>query len=126
MYNGNEFWNNLERTSPFKTWMEFAEKCGMSYNTVKQQRSDKTIPRTSDLLKIAETLNTSIEFLLTGKERDTGMYNDRVNKIAWHCQHIASEEDLFIIEKILGINSSYKVVRKDVIDDANGKNSGIA
>lgn len=121
MKDGKEFWELIENISPFSRWMDFAEKCGMSYNTVKQQRHDKTIPRTSDIVKIAEALNVSVDYLLTGKEKN--LYDDRINKIAWHCQNIASDEDLFIIERILGIQSQYEIVKKS---ENKRKNSGIA
>ena len=113
--NGKSFWERIDKISPFKTVFDFSKAVDMSYDTVKQQRHDKTIPRRPrDLLNIALALDTSIEFLLTGQDviRNKKPLSRRTERIAWHCENTASDDDLFIIEKILGIRSDYEVVPK--------------
>ena len=126
MFNGEQFWSQIDEISPYKTIFDFAKAVGMPYDTVRQQRHDKTIPRRpKDLLNIATTLDKSIEFLLTGEEK-IGKKNPlsrRAEKIAWHCDNTASDEDLFIIERILDINSEYEITKKAVERNAS---SGIA
>ena len=111
MLNGKQFWAVVDSVSPYKKLAEFAKATGMAYNTVRQQRTDGTLPKAEDLYNISRALHKSMEYLLTGSDQDR--YSKRVEKIAWHCQNIASEDDLFIIEKILGISSDYEVTKKE-------------
>ena len=111
MLDGKRFWAVVDSVTPYKRLADFAKATGMAYNTVRQQRVDGTLPKAEDLYNISKALHRSMEFLLTGK--DESAYSQRVDKIAWHCQNIASDDDLFLIEKILGIRSDFKVVPKE-------------
>ena len=110
MLNGKQFWAVVDSVTPYKRLADFAKATGMAYNTVRQQRVDGTLPKAEDLYNISKALHRSMEFLLTGEEKP--VFSERVDKIAWHCQNIASDEDLFIIEKLLGIRSDYEIVEK--------------
>ena len=117
MLDGKRFWAIVDSVTPYKRLADFAEATGMAYNTVRQQRVDGTLPKAEDLYNISRVLHKSMEFLLTGEERP--IFSERVDRIAWHCQNIASSDDLFIIEKLLGIRSDYEIIEKK-----EGKSSG--
>ena len=52
------------------TQKELAEKTGISVNTIRGWFSKDLTPDVFNAVKIASTLNTSVEFLVTGKEPD--------------------------------------------------------
>lgn len=103
MIDGKHFWATVDKVNPYRRLADFASAAGMSYNTVRQQRTDGTLPKAEDLFNIANAVGRSMEFLLTGEEKPR--YSLRVDRIAWHCENIASEEDLYVIERILGIQN---------------------
>ena len=69
-------------------------------NTYNGWRKRKLLPRADECLAIAKALNTSVEYLLTGEERDT--FPPRVQIIAVRCLS-APDDELNVIERILGI-----------------------
>lgn len=117
---GRTFWETVDSVSPYKRLADFAKDAGMAYNTVRQQRTDGTLPKADDLYRISKVLHRSMEFLLTGSEQH--MFSARVERIAWHCENVASEEELFVIEKVLGIDSHKKVL----FQDENRRESGVS
>ena len=116
MFDAREFWNNVDKNNPYKSIGELIRAGSMNYHRITQQRVDGIIPKAEDLLKLSTAMHKSIEFLLTGK--DFIRYSPRVEAIARHCQYFASDEDLYIVEKILKIDSEYQIVQKE----SKGKN----
>jgi transcriptional regulator with XRE-family HTH domain len=47
---------------------EFSERSGIPYNTLVTQRTRKSIPKIEQLVDMAHTLETSVDYLVTGKE----------------------------------------------------------
>ena len=64
------FWENVEilRKEQNTTYRWIASKMGVSETTVSSMRKANTEPRASEAVKIAETLNTTVEYLITNKE----------------------------------------------------------
>lgn len=64
------FWENVEilRKEQNTTYRWIASKMGVSETTVSSMRKANTEPRASEAVKIADALNTTVEFLVTNKE----------------------------------------------------------
>lgn len=63
------FWDNVEklRKEQNSSYRWLAQKMGVSETTVSSMRKANTEPRATEALKIAEALETSVEFLVHGK-----------------------------------------------------------
>lgn len=64
------FWENVEvlRKEQNTTYRWIASKMGVSETTVSSMRKANTEPRASEAVKIAEALDTTVEYLVTNKE----------------------------------------------------------
>lgn len=113
------FWTNVDTCNPYKTIRGLCNATGLDYWNTTQQRSKNIIPKADVLLKISKAVHKSIEYLLTGKDHKE--YPPRIDAIARRCLYFASEEDLFLIERILNIPSDYEIKRSD----NKRKNNGI-
>ncbi len=84
------FWENVEllRREQNTTYRWIASKMGVSETTVSSMRKANTEPRASQAVKIAEALNTTVEYLVTNKE---AVYLYKYNKL--------KSEILAVIEK---------------------------
>lgn len=49
----------------------FLQSLGINYETYKSAKRLNNLPRADEAVKIAEALNTSVEFLVSGKEQDS-------------------------------------------------------
>ncbi|MCR4954291.1 MAG: helix-turn-helix domain-containing protein, partial [Treponema sp.] len=74
------FWENVEilRKEQNTTYRWIASKMGVSETTVSSMRKANTEPRASEAVKIADALNTTVEFLVTNKE---AVYLYKYNKL---------------------------------------------
>lgn len=97
-----EFWKRIDNLNDGKTLTSLAKKAEISYRNIKEQRSLNRLPKLEDAYKLAQTLSTTIEFLLTGDTFFQPQFNTQILAIANACK-TASEGDLNAIEKILGI-----------------------
>ena len=77
----------------------------MNYQSLRDQRTNNRMPKLELACSIAYALHTSVEFLVTGKERDS--FPPRIQNIAIRCLS-ASEEDLALIERVLRIEAEKK------------------
>lgn len=84
------FWENVEilRKEQNTTYRWIASKMGVSETTVSSMRKANTEPRASEAVKIAEALNTTVEYLVTNNEN---IFLYKYNKL--------KSEMLAIIEK---------------------------
>lgn len=98
-----EFWKRIDNLNNGRTLTSLAKKAEISYRNVKEQRSLNRLPKLEDAYKLAQTLSTTIEFLLTGDTFSQPQFNKRILDIANACK-TAPEGDLNAIEKILGIS----------------------
>ncbi|MGP1530256.1 MAG: hypothetical protein ACTTI3_08005 [Treponema sp.] len=69
---GGAFW---ERTNALikarnTTQEAIAKTCTINFGTFKNRSSKKTVPDAIEVFKIAQALNTTVEYLVTGKERN--------------------------------------------------------
>lgn len=64
------FWENVEilRKDQNTTYRWIASKMGVSETTVSSMRKANTEPRASEAVKIAQALNTTVEYLVTNNE----------------------------------------------------------
>ena len=62
------FWNRVKPLIKEKglTQASFAEKCGISFGTFQGWIAKSVLPSVVDGYKIADALNTSVEYLVTG------------------------------------------------------------
>ena len=87
---GYLFWKNVDKILGQQKLIDAAEKAGINYRTIKNQRSDSRLPRLEDAFKIAQSLGTTVEYLMTGEtEQDRCL--------------IASDDDLALVERVLRI-----------------------
>lgn len=70
LLDGFEFWKQIDflLNKNHLTNLDLSDKAGIVYRTVTTQRNRHSIPNGEQLLRMAKTLNVSIEYLLTGKE----------------------------------------------------------
>ncbi len=108
---GYRFWKQIDNINPYGSAAALAKQMGVTYYAMKQWRADSRIPKAETLLQLSKTLNKSIEFLLTGEEKNR--YSDRVERIASRCQYSATETQLFMVEQILGLPTEYVVTKKE-------------
>ncbi len=67
---GTSFWNRLDfllKQSGLDL-TGFCKKTNLSYHTVISQRARNTIPKVEQLLLMAQVLNVSLDYLISGKE----------------------------------------------------------
>ena len=98
---GYEFWKRIDEINPFSTVKKLIDTCHLDYNTIKKQRSDLRVPKVDTILCFSKTLNTSMEFLLTGETtQDIKKYPARIEKLADKLSKI-SEIHLLSVENII-------------------------
>lgn len=102
---GYRFWKNLDLCKKSRSLTEIAKELSLNYNNLLDQRTSNRLPRLEIAYSLAEALGVSVEYLLTGKERDS--FPPRIQTIAIRCLS-ASEEDLALIERVLRIEAEKK------------------
>jgi hypothetical protein len=73
---GYTFWCNVDRKRGDTSLAEISRTSGLRYQLVKTQRSDNTLPRADHAFIIAKALNTTCEYLLTGKEPEDNPFRE--------------------------------------------------
>lgn len=70
------FWDNVEilRKEQKTSYRWIASVMGVSETTVSSMRKNDTEPRTTESFKIAQSLHTTVEFLVTGKQSPDPQY----------------------------------------------------
>lgn len=98
---GYEFWKRLDQLNSYSTLKKLVDVCGLDYNTIKKQRTDVRVPKVDTIYSFATELNTSIEFLISGKDNSSNSsYPPRIKKIADKLCNVA-ELHLLSIESIV-------------------------
>ncbi len=105
-----EFWERIDELNPFATLTLLTKKAGIEYWHLVQQRKKKSIPKAEDLLKLSATLHVPIERLLTGKA--IVYIPERIQRIVNRLMCTASEEQVFAVEVLLGLQSEYTLSKK--------------
>jgi transcriptional regulator with XRE-family HTH domain len=70
MYNKDMFWDNVKTILSQNKILQkdFADKLGYNLSTVKNQMARNISPSVDEAVKIAQALNTTVEYLVTGEE----------------------------------------------------------
>lgn len=92
----------MDKLNPYNTLTKLMKASDVDYEAIKRQRVDNRIPKTMDALKIAEALNTSVEYLVTGEDVAPS-YSNRIKHILFRLQNYADEEDMKLVERVLRI-----------------------
>ena len=62
------FWKNFDSALSAQTLKSVADKAGLNYRTIKNQRSAVRLPNLDDAYALSQVLCVSLEYLLTGKD----------------------------------------------------------
>jgi len=106
-------WKRIDRiltSKGFATLKELSLSIGVEYNTFKTWRSRNTIPKTLDMLRIAQALKTPIESLLIGFEHNR--VPDELDPII-DALSKAPEDDLELVRRVLRIEEKTVLKSKD-------------
>ena len=98
-----QFWQKVKEELEYNliTQKELAEKIGISYNTLQSWITKDRLPDAEQALKIAKQLNTSIEYLVTGKNEDKNGIKQNLQEMIPKLNHL-SNENLELIDLIAG------------------------
>ena len=94
-----QFWKNVREELGYHliTQKELAEKIGISYNTLQSWITKDRLPDVEQALKISKQLNTSIEYLVTGKNEDRKGLKSSLQDMIPKLNHL-SDENLELID----------------------------
>ena len=78
---GTSFWLNVNRLikSQNTTQEAIAKTCAINFGTFKNRSSKKIVPDAIEAYKIAQALNTTVEYLVTGE--DASPYKKELDKL---------------------------------------------
>lgn len=78
---GTSFWLNVNRLikSQNTTQEAIAKTCAINFGTFKNRSSKKIVPDAIEAYKIAQALNTTVEYLVTGE--DTSPYKQELDRL---------------------------------------------
>ena len=98
-----QFWQKVKEELEYNliTQKELAEKIGISYNTLQSWITKDRLPDAEQALKIAKQLNTSIEYLVTGKNEEKNGIKQNLQEMIPKLNHL-SNENLELIDLIAG------------------------
>lgn len=87
-----EIFNNLIKTHNISLY-KISKETGIAYSTLSDWKNGKTTPKHDKLIKIADYLNVSVEFLMGIKEDESSniVLNNEAKEIA---QNISLNDDL--------------------------------
>ena len=78
---GTTFWRNVNKLikSQNTTQEAIAKTCAINFGTFKNRSSKKIVPDAIEAYKIAQALNTTVEYLVTGE--DSSPYKQELDKL---------------------------------------------
>lgn len=78
-----EFWDRLDFVvkSKCKTYVNLAQMCGVSLATLYNNRSRDRLPSTEDLIAITKALETSLDWLIFGIERNVELSETNLESV---------------------------------------------
>lgn len=108
----SDFWDRVDMNNPYNTLTKLIANTNIDYVNLRRQRFDNRIPKTLDVYELSKALGTTMEYLLTGiEEKKEPPLPPRIRRIVLNLMHIATDEDLLLVERILRIDE-----RKEVQD----------
>ncbi len=98
-----QFWTNVKEELEYNliTQKELASAIGISYNTLQSWITKDRLPDAEQALKIAKQLNTSIEYLVTGKNEEQKDIKTNLQNMLPKLNRL-SNENLELIDVIAG------------------------
>lgn len=73
--NAYHFWCRVDELREKRELREIAATSGLKYKSILVQRSNSTYPKAMDLVALANVLETTVDYLLTGKRaKNSFMY----------------------------------------------------
>ncbi len=78
---GISFWRNVNKLIKAQntTQEAIAKTCAINFGTFKNRSSKKIVPDAIEAYKIAQALNTTVEYLVTGE--DSSPYKQELDKL---------------------------------------------
>lgn len=78
---GATFWRNVNKLikSQNTTQEAIAKTCAINFGTFKNRSSKKIVPDAIEAYKIAQALNTTVEYLVTGE--DSSPYKQELDRL---------------------------------------------
>ncbi|MBO5117507.1 MAG: helix-turn-helix transcriptional regulator [Treponema sp.] len=97
-----DFWRNVKEELDYNliTQKTLATSIGVSYNTLQSWITKDRLPNVEQSLKIAQKLNTSVEYLVTGKNVEKNYIKPRIQNLNKKLNQL-SDDDIDLIEKIV-------------------------
>lgn len=97
-----DFWRNVKEELDYNliTQKTLATSIGVSYNTLQSWITKDRLPNVEQSLKIAQQLNTSVEYLVTGKNVEKNYIKPRIQNLNKKLNQL-SDDDIDLIEKIV-------------------------
>ena len=66
---GKEFWDRVDILKGNRLFTEMASKTGIKYQHIRHLRSELRYPKADEIASIADYLNSTCDFLITGKTK---------------------------------------------------------
>lgn len=103
-----DFWRNVKEELDYNliTQKTLATSIGVSYNTLQSWITKDRLPNVEQSLKIAQKLNTSVEYLVTGKNVEKNYIKPRIQNLTKKLNQL-SDDDVDLIEKL--VNKLYLI-----------------
>jgi transcriptional regulator with XRE-family HTH domain len=98
---GARFWERIESLREI-SWKELADKASADFSVMVAQKSMNRLPKITDICRYAETLGTSVEWLISGRQSETAFSK--------HLYDSLDERQKQIIDKLL--HSDAQVLNK--------------
>ena len=95
-----QIWQRIDQLNANSTLKALSEDIGISYSTLRSQRTRNILPNVETILKIAEVLNSSVDYILTGSNISKKIYPDGIDEIADKLCKV-SIEDLFVVKRLV-------------------------
>lgn len=100
--NADNFWNRLDFKRGKTTLKSLTESLGIEYETIRVQRTRHRFPKPEYMYLLAQSLDVSVDYLLTGKSEQKKSYSKRIEYIADKLSLI-SDQNLLLIENTIAL-----------------------
>lgn len=114
--NSSEFWKRISDSNPYQTLSGLASNAGVNYDYLRQQKSHRKIPNSITLYRLSIAIGKSMEYLITGiEEKKMPSLSPRIRRIVLNLIHVATEEDMRLVERILRIQNTEETYNAECI-----------
>ena len=98
----DNFWNRLDFARGKKTIKALTESLGIEYETIRVQRTRHRFPKPEYMYLLAQSLDVTVDYLLTGKKEQKKSYPIRIEVIAVKLCKV-SDQNLSLIENTINL-----------------------